>query len=206
MPMSELDDQLLPSDSFVAVIMGPSGVGKDTLVREMQHLSELPRLHLNDSWTTRQRRRDEPEDLYHFASEEEYLEAEAKGKFLQTNKKIYGKWYATPFPRKLPEDTVETFILVAESALKVKEYFSDTKIYLIEPPSLAELRQRLEGRGVYSFVDLERREHAADSELRAGRAIADHRIVNETGKQKETARRLHHMIKVDWQAASDGAQ
>lgn len=198
MIMTMPDEQHLPRDSFVVVIMGPSGVGKDTLVREMQHLSELPRLHLNDSWTTRQRRRDEPEDLYHFATEEEYSEAEAKGLFLQTNKKIYGKWYATPFPRKLPDDTVETFILVAESAIKVKEYFPKTKIYLIEPPSLAELRQRLEGRGVYSFVDLERREHAAESELRTGRKIADHRVVNETGKHKETARRLHHLIKIDW--------
>lgn len=190
----------LPKNSFVVIISGPSGVGKDTLVDLMIKSGELPHFHKNVSWTTRQPRPNEPADIYHFVDEAEFERAEAAGEFLQTNEAVYGNRYATSFPGPLPDDTVELFLLLPDSAQKVKAYFSNAKVYLIEPPSLPELRRRLEARGVFDFADLERREHAADSELRACREIADHRLVNETNQQAEAAQKLHDLIRTDWQS------
>jgi guanylate kinase len=181
--------------------MGPSGVGKDTVLAEMNKLNEPPYFHHNKSWTTRKPRPNEPPDIYNFVDKTEFEQADAAGLFLQTNKEIYGNWYATPLPHVLPDDTVELFILLADSAVKVKNYFPKTKIYLIEPPSMRELRLRLEARSVYDPDDLDKREQAAEIELRDGRAIADYSLVNETGKQRETAQRLHEKIRADWKAA-----
>jgi guanylate kinase len=192
----------LSPESFVAIIMGPSGVGKDTLIGEMAGIGRPPHFHLNASWTTRPRRHGEAPDAYHFVDRAEFERAEAAGEFLQTNKNIYGNWYGTPYPTALPEDTVELFNVLAESAGRVQAYFPHARLYLIEPPSLPELRRRLESRGVFDFADLERREHAADAELRAAREIADHRLVSETGKQAEVGRRLHDLIRADWHAAT----
>lgn len=190
--------KLLPRDSFIVIVVGPSGAGKDTVTREIQKLAREPFLHMNESHTTRPARPNDP-DYYRHVSEQEFQKLENESFFLQTNKAIYGKWYGTPFPKDLPPDRIEAFILFADSAVKVKKYFPKAKIYLIEPPSLAELRRRLQARGE-TPEDLERRVKSAQAELLSDRKIADHNLVSETGKQREVAQKLHALIKADWQS------
>lgn len=179
--------------------MGPSGVGKDTLVFEMIERDDLPHIHRNQSWTTRAKRETDPDDMYNFVSKAEFIEAEDSDQFLQTNKSIYDKWYGTPWPSELPDDTVELFILLAESAQKVKEYYPNAKSYLILPPSINELKDRLRGRGDSSEEDLIKREEAALKEIAEAKKVADYELINETGKITESASKLHRLIREDWE-------
>ncbi len=191
----------LNSDSFVAVIMGPSGVGKDTLIDSMLKIDDLPHIYINKSWTTRAHRSHEPENRYHYASEAEFRAAEHQGLFLETSHHIYGHWYGAPWPEVLPENTIEVFNVLPEGAKLIKKQFLKAKLYLIEPPSIKELRRRLEARGNNDQVDLDKREKKAIAELTACRKIADHRIINETDHVYESAHKLHSAIRADWLTA-----
>lgn len=191
----------LPSDSFAAIIVGPSGVGKNTIIDEMLKIQELPHLRLNKSWVTRRRRPHEKTENYVFVDESDFKKAQAEGRFIHAQR-LYDHWYGTLWPEAVSENTIELFHLVAPGARDVKAHYKNAKIFLIEPPSLSELRKRLEGRGITDLSDLSQREHAAVAELKAGKAIADYRIVNETDKQVETAQKLHKLIREAWEAHS----
>ena len=165
-----------PDRSLLVVILGPGGVGKGTLVREL--VARDPRLWLSRSWTTRAQRPGEADDAYVFVDRARFESHEAAGGFLETNRfAANGHCYGTPWP----DDTDGRDVLLEidlNGARQVKDRFPSARCILVEPPDRAELERRLRGRGD-SEEHVQRRLALADLEVDGGREIADAVVVND---------------------------
>lgn len=76
---------------LLIVVSGPSGVGKDATLKQMQ-ARKLP-FHFLVTTTTRARRENEMEGVdYHFATDQEFHAKLARDEFLE-HANVYGNWY-----------------------------------------------------------------------------------------------------------------
>jgi guanylate kinase len=186
--------------ALVAVVFGPGGVGKGTLVARL--VESDPRLWLSRSWTTRPRRPHEAEDAYVFVDRETFVDAMERGGFLETNEfAANGHLYGTPWPH--PPDAALDVVLEIDlnGARQVKARLPDAVAILVEPPSRDELEQRLRGRGD-APDQVARRLALADVEVAEGRGLADHVVVNDDldGAVAEVARILDaHRRTTPWE-------
>ncbi len=155
------------------VIVGPSGVGKGSIAGALP--ARVPRLWLSRSWTTRPRRAGEPEDAYRFVDEEKFEEHARAGGFMESAT-VFGHRYGTPVPDAPPGHDVLLEIDV-QGAAQVRSRHPDAVVVFVEAPSREAQEQRLRGRGDREDL-IARRLAAAPDEERAGRALADHIVVN----------------------------
>ena len=145
-------------NGLLLVLSGPSGVGKGTLAASLQ--KALPDMSLSVSVTTRSPRRGETNGVsYHFLSAAGF-EALIKEDRLLEWAKVYGNYYGT-----LRESVTEVLnqgkdVLLEidiQGAFQVKERLPEAILIFTVPPTLAELRRRLEGRATDSPAEIERR-------------------------------------------------
>lgn len=129
------------------VVSGPSGAGKGTICRK---LKEIVDIELSVSMTTRAPRPGEEEGKsYYFVTEKEFLEMEARGGLLE-HAYVYGNYYGTPkdlVMQKLQEGKDVALEIDIQGALQIKEAYPKGVFIFILPPSMAELRKRITGRG-----------------------------------------------------------
>ena len=149
------------------IISGPSGVGKGTIVSGVtEHLGETVKLSI--SATTREPRQGEQDGVhYHFLSGEEFLHRVEKGEFLEYAS-VHGHYYGTPKPpveAALKEGIDVILEIDVQGAMQVKENFQGGVYIFILPPSIRELRKRLQSRGTESEEDLELRMAKALAEI-----------------------------------------
>lgn len=134
---------------ILIVVSGFSGAGKGTIMKELLKKYEET-YALSVSATTRTPRPGEQEGReYFFRSVEEFEKMIAKEDLIEYAKYV-DNYYGTP--RTYVEEQLERgrdVILEIEiqGALKVKEKFPETLLLFVTPPSAAELKRRLEGRG-----------------------------------------------------------
>lgn len=129
------------------IISGPSGTGKGTICKR---LVEDTKVQISVSMTTRQPRPGEEEGVsYYFTTKEDFLkEVEAGG--LLEYAEVYGNYYGTPKAKvieKLEQGIDVVLEIDIQGALNVKEVYPDGIFIFILPPSMAELRKRITGRG-----------------------------------------------------------
>ena len=161
---------------MILVVLGPGGVGKGTVVARLLQLDE--RLWLSRSWTTRPRRAGEAPDAYVFVEREDFLRHRDAGGFLEWNEfPANGHLYGTPRVDAPPGRDV-VFEIEPHGALQVKAVHPEAVVVLVVAPSIEEQEDRLRARGddeasARRRLELGRREEAA------GRAIADHVVVND---------------------------
>ncbi len=142
------------SRGLLFIISGPSGAGKGTIC---QRLKEQGIIELSVSMTTRKPRPGEEDGKnYYFVSEEEFIETINKEGFLEYAK-VYGNYYGTPKDivlKKLAQNKDVVLEIDIQGALKVKESYPKGVFIFILPPSMAELRKRITGRGSESEADI----------------------------------------------------
>jgi guanylate kinase len=165
--------------SSVFVITGPSGVGKGTLIRAL--CKRIPDLELSISATTRPPRPGEQDGVdYHFLSQEEFERRVAAGEFLE-HATYSGNMYGT-LRSEVEERTLRGAPVLLEievqGARQVRESMPEAVQIFIAPPSAADLRRRLEGRGTDAPEVIESRLRVAVEEL-AARGEFRHTVVND---------------------------
>jgi guanylate kinase len=139
-------------------------------------VKRVENLWLSRSWTTRPRREGEPPDAYHFVDRPSFEARAAEGGFLEWNR-VFDHLYGTPLPEPSPGHDVLLEIDV-QGARDVKARQPDAVVILVLPPSRAVQAERLRRRGD-SEESIVSRLAGADREEAAGRALADHVVVNE---------------------------
>ncbi|HMK93304.1 MAG TPA: guanylate kinase [Thermoleophilia bacterium] len=163
----------------VFVISGPSGAGKGTVIALVRQ--RLLHVVTSVSATTRAPRPGELDGReYHFMSEEAFRSAVADGDFLEWVE-YSGNLYGTlrrEVDRKVAagDDVILEIELVGARA--VREALPEAISVFIAPPSMAELAERLRGRGTETAVAIARRLHRAEAEVAAAKEF-DHIVVND---------------------------
>ena len=174
--------------SKLVVISGPSGVGKGTVVKELQRMykENNEKLYLSISCTTRGIREGEIENVsYYFISVSEY------------NQYGTGKYYGTPL-KKVEEYLNEGYDVILEIDVngyrQVKEKMKDAIGVFIMPPSLEEVEYRLRKRNTETEEVIKKRLEIAKEELMT-KDEYDYLVINERDKQVETAEKVYSIIK-----------
>ena len=142
------------------IIEAPSGTGKSAVIKEI--LKRDSNIKFSVSVTTRHPREGEVEGVdYYYVTDEQYNEFLAQDAFYEYVDSQYGSRYGTL------RSEVDSFINVGQDVLfdmdwvgarQMREKAGDdvVTIYLL-PPSIKELRRRLEGRGTDSPEVIEKR-------------------------------------------------
>ena len=174
------DDALLGGPGRLVVLSGPSGVGKDTVLRELFRLD--PSLRYSVSYTTRPPRAGEREGVsYSFVDPATFDSMVQRGDFLE-HATVYGQSYGTSLRRVNDQvsrgDTVVLKIDV-QGAERVRRRLGDRALFIfLLPPSTEELHRRLQERNTEDQRSLDVREATAVQEL-AEQAKYDHAVVND---------------------------
>ncbi|MFI5227072.1 MAG: guanylate kinase [Candidatus Limnocylindrales bacterium] len=185
-----------PAGSLLAIISGPSGVGKDTIIEALRARPHSPEYHYVVTCTTRAPRPGEVEGVsYHFLDRDRFLEFRDRGDLLEATE-VHGNWYGTPRAEVRGALAAGHDVILkidVQGAQVVKERVEDALLIFIVPPSLEALFGRLKSRATETADELELRQRNAAIEL-ARQDDYDYVVVNETGQVERTAARIDEII------------
>jgi guanylate kinase len=157
-------------EGLILILSAPSGAGKTSLCRELFKI--FPDMKESVSYTTRAPRAGEVEgEAYHFVTHEVFDDMVEEDAFAEWAE-VHGNKYGTAL-RTLEEARKNGIDLVldidCQGALRLKEQFEGGVYVFIMPPSMEELRRRLEGRSSDAQEVIERRIARAADEIREAR-------------------------------------
>ncbi|HAH71137.1 MAG TPA: guanylate kinase [Succinivibrionaceae bacterium] len=164
------------------IVSAPSGAGKSSLINALLHRFNLDdSLRLSISHTTRAPRPGEENHIsYHFVSEEEFKSLISRGAFYEYAK-VFDHYYGTSreiVEQWLSEGKDVLFDIDWQGARQIRKQTPDARSIFIVPPSIDELRRRLEARGQDSQDVIDSRMKKAISEL-SHFSEYDHVIIND---------------------------
>lgn len=164
--------------NVLVVLSGPSGVGKGTIAKLIIENNE--NIALSVSCTTRAPREGEVDGRdYFFLKKEEFKERMSEGGFLEYSEH-FGNFYGTPkdfVVEKLKKRDVLLEIDV-NGGLKVKENFPEAVLIMLLPPSVDEIKRRLELRGTESEESIRNRMERINYEI-GKKDFYDYAVVND---------------------------
>ena len=158
------------NEGILIVVSGASGTGKGTVCKKF--LEDNPEIYYSISATTREPRTGETDGKeYFFITREEFETWIEEGKFLEYAE-VYGNFYGTPLHKireRLNRGESVLLEIDTQGALNIMKKIPDGVFIFLLPPSLAELRARIENRGTESPETLERRFNSAKGEIEVGK-------------------------------------
>ncbi len=155
-----LSEQRIARRGLILILSSPSGAGKTTLTRAIAQ-DPAWALDLSISVTTRARRPSEIDGRhYHFIDREAFEDLRARDDLLEWAE-VHGNFYGTPrrpVEKVLASGRDMIFDIDFQGTRQVRAKLSDDVVTVfILPPSMAELRHRLERRAEDSAETIERR-------------------------------------------------
>ncbi|WP_165157679.1 guanylate kinase [Parabacteroides sp. ZJ-118] len=150
------------------IFSAPSGSGKSTIINYL--LRQDLHLRFSISATSRAPRGSEKEGVeYYFLTPEEFRRRIANGDFLEYEEVYADTYYGTlksEVERILNEGDNVIFDVDVVGGRNIKRFYGDRALSVfIQPPSIDELRKRLEGRGTDRPEVIESRIAKAEYEL-----------------------------------------
>jgi guanylate kinase len=162
------------------MLVGPSGVGKGTIVKELKQLRSD--IWLSVSATTRVARNTETHGVdYFFVSRSDFEEMIRGGELLEWAE-YAGNYYGTPRQPVLDQLSAGKLVVLeieVAGARQIKEQMPEVIDVMVLPPSIETLAHRLEQRGTETQADRADRLAIAQSEL-AAKGEFRHQISNDT--------------------------
>ena len=184
-------------------VSAPSGAGKTSLVNAL--LATTANIRVSVSHTTRPMRPGEQDGInYHFVDETAFRAMLAENAFLE-HARVFDNYYGTSrhwVEEALAEGTDVVLEIDWQGASQVKALMPGTVGIFILPPSLAELRQRLDTRGQDEEQVIARRLAEARQEM-SHYGDADYLVVNEvfdTALEELRAVVISHRLALEKQA------
>jgi len=166
-------------EGVLFVISAPSGAGKTTLCKEI--IDKFPNLRHSISYTTRTPRTGEVHGRdYFFVGQDEFSRMVADGEFAEWAE-VHGNLYGTSLStlKQCRSQGIDLILDIdCQGAQQLKGRFDGGVYIFILPPSIAELRRRLDGRSSDSEEVIERRINNAAAEIKESRWY-DYIIVND---------------------------
>jgi len=169
-------------NSKIFIISAPSGCGKTTLCKKLLKDKSL-KLHQSVSATTRPPRKGERKGAdYFFMSAEEFIRM-LDAKELLEYEENFGFLYGTP--KKLVEGLLQKgksvlLSIDVKGAMNVRKNYPDNSVLIfIMPPSMDELKKRLEAREADTAKSISNRLKIAKQEI-AERDKYDYVVVNDS--------------------------
>jgi len=150
------------------ILTAPSGSGKTSITRYL--IGKYPRLSFSISATTRAPRGTEKDGVeYHFLTVDDFRARIDANEFIEWEMVYEGKYYGTlksELQRIWNEGKVPMLDIDVQGAIHVQQQFAGNCLSIfIQPPSVAELRRRLEVRGTETPESLETRVNKASYEM-----------------------------------------
>lgn len=150
------------------IFSAPSGSGKSTIINHL--LKQELHLRFSISATSRAPRGTEKDGVeYYFLTPGEFRRRIAAGEFLEYEEVYTDKFYGTlksEVDRILEKGDNVIFDVDVVGGCNIKKYYGDRALSIfVQPPSVDELRRRLEGRGTDAPEVIECRIAKAEYEL-----------------------------------------
>jgi len=158
---------MIEKNGVVLVLSGPSGAGKSSLIKKIE--DDIGEYYFSISTTTRPIREGEEDGVhYHFVTKEEFEQDIEHDNFLEYAL-VHGNYYGTsikPVRKALSEGKLVIFDIDVQGNMAIKNRLGDiTTSVFITPPSLSELKSRLQNRSTDSQEVIEGRLKMATREI-----------------------------------------
>jgi guanylate kinase len=153
---------------MILILSSPSGAGKTTLTRMLMQDQAL-NLTLSVSVTTRPRRSSEVDGIHYRFIDRREFERMRKASDLLEWAEVHGNCYGTPrepVEKVLAQGRDMLFDIDWQGARQVRERLGDDVVTIfVLPPSMRELRARIERRAEDSAASIEKRIETARQEI-----------------------------------------
>lgn len=148
------------------VISGPSGSGKDTIVKILQ--KKHPEIELSVSATSRRPRVGEQEGVNYYYLTREGFEQKIAAQEILEYTEYCGNYYGTlkqEVDKRILNQKTVVLVIEVEGAINIRRMYPDCTTIFVRPPSYEELSDRLRGRGTEDEVSIRRRLERAVEEM-----------------------------------------
>jgi len=184
----------MSSSQLLIVLSGPSGVGKDALLKRMKE-QKYP-FHYVVTVTSRPRRKGERDGVdYHFISQQEFQQMIDNGELLEWAN-VYGNYYGVP-RREISQALSKGMDVIVkvdvQGAKTIKQILPQTVFIFLRPPSMEELERRLRQRHSESARDLALRLQKAEEEMNS-LPLFDHVLTSHQGKLDEVISQIQAIV------------
>jgi len=184
----------MSSNQLLIVLSGPSGVGKDALLKKMKE--QKYSFHYVVTVTSRPRRKGERDGVdYHFISQQEFQQMIDNGELLEWAN-VYGNYYGVPrreISQALSKGKDVIVKVDVQGAATIKRILPQTVFIFLRPPSMEELELRLRQRHSESARDLALRLQKAEEEMKS-LPLFDHVLTSHQGKLDEVISQIQAIV------------
>ena len=165
-------------DRYLVVVSGPSGCGKDTVVKTMRE--KHPEIEVSVSATSRAMREGEAEGVnYYYMTRETFQQKVQAGEILEYTQ-YNGNLYGTPkheVDTRIAQGRTVILVIEVEGAGNIRKLYPEALTIFLLPPSMEELENRLRSRGTEDEETIQRRLKRAETEI-ANSVNYDEHVVN----------------------------